>query len=138
MKKILVLFVALVLAISNVGIAALADEVQPYASDLINSYAISISSDSDGVISAIARVAANTVVDRLGFPVIRIEKKVGSAWTSVKSTSGKYKDNASQYSYELTYQGTTGTQYRAYAEFYALDGSSSDSRSRTSSTITGK
>lgn len=140
MKKMQCLVIIVVCVVGIFAGFASAEDigVQPYGSDLIKTYTVQISSNSDGLITATARITTNWSADKLGFPKIRIEKKQGSSWTSVKSTSRKYKTNAGAYSYQLTYQGTEGTQYRAYAEFYAKDGSTEDSRSKTSITITGK
>jgi hypothetical protein len=106
------------------------------ASEVISSYSVTTSSDSSGNITAVATIRAVSKSDKIGFPVIRIQEKQGSSWVTVKSASGKYKTDATSYSYSLSYDGTVGKAYRCYAEFYAENDGVSDTRSKTSSSIT--
>ena len=106
------------------------------ASDLIASYSITISCNDDGLITATASLRANKSIEKLGFPVIRIERKDNSTWTPVAIAENKYKYSATRYSYSITCQGTTGKEYYAYAEFYTKDGVKTDARDKMSETIT--
>lgn len=106
------------------------------ASDLIASYSITISCNDDGLITAKASLRANKSIEKLGFPVIRIERKDNSSWTPVAIAENQYKYSATRYSYSITYQGTTGKEYYAYAEFYTKDGVKTDARDKMSETIT--
>ena len=140
MKKFILtaLVLSLLFTIPLTVANAESNDITPYASELLSSYSIPIGVSADGVISATAKIATNYIVDELGFPVIRIEEKDGSEWVTMKSTTGRYREDSNKYTYKLTYQGKEGKQYRAYAEYRAKDGTLTDSRSKYSSTVTGK
>lgn len=72
------------------------------------------------------------------FPSLKLQEKQGSKWVTVKSATDKYAYNTSVYSYSLSYSGTKGNQYRFVVEYYAKDGSVSDSFTVTSSILTAK
>ena len=103
---------------------------------MIASFSITISCNDDGLITAKASLRANKSIEKLGFPVIRIERKDNSSWTPVAIAENQYKYSATRYSYSITCQGTTGKEYYAYAEFYTKDGVKTDARDKMSETIT--
>lgn len=140
MKKFhMAITIALVLTLMTCSIAyAEIEDIRPYSSDLLLSYRIPISCSSTGLISATAKIETIDIVAELGFPLIQIQEKQGTSWETVKEIEKQYKTKSDTYSYKLTYQGTAGKQYRAYAEYRAKDGSIEETRSKYSSTVTGK
>lgn len=135
-RSVILLIFCLSLCIASTALAK--NDIVPFASDLIKQYSVSISCSNSGTVTATASIVATKPVDKVGFSLIRIEEKQGNSWKTVKSTTNVYRNGANRYSKALTYQGTSGKQYRAYAKFYVKNGSSSDSRTKYSSTITGK
>ena len=130
----------LLLALMLWGTVAFAEDVtaQPYASELIAARYIYARDCGGGSIGFTADMSTIGAVDKLGFEYIRIQEKQGSSWVTVKSTSDKYGYNRSMYNYSLSYDGTSGEQYRAVVKFYAKDGSISDTKVLTSSVMTAK
>ena len=131
-KRILGLILSLVFTFSIT--AAFAAEVQPYSSTIFLSNRISIGS-SGSTISAYASITTKAISNSLGFSSIKIQKKQGTQWVTVKSVSSQYKANGASHTYTLTYTGTAGNEYRAVASFYAEDDGVSETRSSTSSTL---
>ena len=125
MKRILACI--LLLALISSCTVAFAD-VQPRASELIVDRYIYAYSYGDGKIQFSTDMTTLTVVDKLGFP----------SWVTVKSATDKYGYNRASYGYSLSYNGTSGNEYRLVVEYYAKDGNISDTKSRTSSAVTAR
>lgn len=135
MKRILACI--LLLALISSCTVAFAD-VQPRASELIVDRYIYAYSYVDGKIQFSTDMTTLTVVDKLGFPSIKLQEKQGSSWVTVKSATDKYGYNRASYGYSLSYNGTSGNEYRLVVEYYAKDGNISDTKSRTSSAVTAR
>ncbi len=136
-KCIMVALVACFLCMTTFLPWASADIIiSPQASALINSTEVSADAQGSGRIDASAFILCTHAVDVCGFAYIRLQELRNGTWTTVKSTASKYTSNASTYSYTLTYTGTPGVQYRTQAGFVAQEGASTETRSRTSATIT--
>lgn len=84
MKRILACI--LLLALISSCTVAFAD-VQPRASELIVDRYIYAYSYGDGKIQFSTDMTTLTVVDKLGFPSIKLQEKQGSSWVTVKSAT---------------------------------------------------
>ena len=135
MKRILACI--LLLALISSCTVAFAD-VQPRASELIVDRYLFAFSYGVGKIQFSTDMTTLTVVDKLGFPSIKLQEKQGSSWVTVKSATDKYGYNRASYGYSLSYNGTSGNEYRLVVEYYAKDGNISDTKSRTSSAVTAR
>jgi len=111
------------------------------ASDQIAGYSITITPMGSGQVRVVVSVAGtHPFMTRIGFPSIALHERnnSNSSWGTVFSTGPHYNPNATagSHSYEFTYQGVAGRQYRAHASFFARDSLGSDSRQATSPFIT--
>ncbi|MDR1158498.1 MAG: hypothetical protein LBK75_09405 [Oscillospiraceae bacterium] len=81
------------------------------------------------------------MADEVGATQIVIQRKDGSVWTGIKTFSrSSYPDLIDEdclfYSNSVTYDGTSGQQYRAVVTMYAKIGSGSSSYNYTTNTVT--
>ena len=136
MKRIL--SVVILLAIVSSCSFAFASEIQPRASELIVGNFVYAYVYGAGKVKFFTDITTLGPVDKLGFPSIELQEKQGSAWVTVKSAKDKYAYNTAFYSYSLSYDGTRGNQYRLVVDYYAKDGSVSDTKHTTSSILTAK
>ena len=136
MKKALaiILLLSIVLSCSS----SLAADAQLRASELTIDSVIYAFDYGSGNIEFATDMTTLGDVDKLGFPSLKLQEKQGSKWVTVKSATDKYAYNTSVHSYSLSYSGTKGNQYRFVVEYYAKDGSVSDSFTVTSSILTAK
>ena len=136
MKKFLS-FIVLALLISMLSIAY-ADEIQPYASELFNSTSVLVTPNSNGTTTFAASATATGSIDKLGFTSLTIQAYIDGSWQSVYRISNKYSYNSSLFAYSYTYDSVEGRKYRMVVNFYASDGSTTDTRTRTSGSVTSK
>lgn len=136
MKRIIsfIIFLALVVSCS----LACASEPQTRASDLIVDRYIYAYAYAGGDVKFTADMTTHGSVDKLGFPSIKLQEKQGSDWVTVKSASNKYAYNSAFHSYSISFSGTSGNEYRVVVEYYAKDGSVSDTKTKTSSVLIAK
>lgn len=136
MKRYLAMLLVVALVVSSS--IAFAIEIQPRASALIVDRFIYAYDYGDGQVEFAVDMTTNRSVDKLGFPSIKLQEKRGSSWTTVKSASDKYGYNRANYSYSISYDGTSGNEYRVVVEYYAKDGNVSDTKTKTSSVLIAK
>lgn len=106
------------------------------ASELISVTSITATVKSGGVVKFTASMSATGIVDQVGFTSIKIQKYSGGSWSTVKAIYNKFGYDRISYAYTTSYSGTVGTKYRAVVGYKVVDGSSSDTRTRTSSSVT--
>lgn len=137
MKKIacIILIVALLIPFANI---ASASSIQPYSSELFSSTGVLISPKSNGTIVISTSTTATTVIDKLGFTSLTVQAYIDDSWQSVYRVSNKFSYDASIHGYSLTYNSVEGRKYRAVVKFSATDGSTTDTRTRTSGSVTSK
>ena len=135
MKRILSCLLLLVLISSSTVVFA---AVQPRASELIVDRFIYAYAYGNGKVEFSVDMTTLMVVDKLGFPSIELQEKQGSSWVTVKSATDKYGYNRANYGYSISYNGTSGNEYRVVVEYYAKDGNISDTKSKTSSSMTAR
>lgn len=127
----------LIITLICFGLVAYAedDTGSAYASALINSYSVRLT-NSGTTLSASASVTAKAKYDQVGFSTLKFQKYTDGSWVTVKTISAVYRYEAASYSGTHTYTGESGEKYRVVCTFYVRNGTTSDSRTSTSSSIT--
>lgn len=136
----MILVIAFLLAVTGCAQAQTGDSgtIQPQASELISVTGVISAVLTGGKVEFTARITATRVVEKCGFTSIKIQEENDGSWKTVKSTSNKFGYDRVSYLYALSYNGTVGKKYRAVVNYKVVDGDASDTRSRTSSSITAK
>jgi hypothetical protein len=109
------------------------------ASPTIASYSANISktSSTGNTIDVEFYIIGTNTCDVIGVSQVVIQKKVnGDPWEDAATLTGAYEYNTHVMSGHKYYTGTTGIQYRAIVYFTATQGSISDSKTYTTSSIT--
>ena len=132
-RKLICTFLLMIFVISTVNVCAAVD---PRASVLISSRGISKYTPGDGKVEFVVDISAIKPIDKLGMSEISIEEYYGGAWRTVKTVTNKYGYDTVVYSYLVSYDGVAGRQYRVYVEYYAKDGSVTDTKTTTSTSVT--
>lgn len=121
--------------ISPVGAsAAVADPVQPNASNYLSSYAAYVYLAGDGLVQVYFNVEGTRTMDELGALTIELyESTDKSNWTWVKTfkhtvDSGMLGYNDFYHSGHLDYQGVEGRYYKAYVCVWAGKDGGGDTR----------
>ncbi len=136
MKKIICIIAMMLLA--SIFTVASAESIQPYASSVIDSTSLVVTPKSNGTIVFATSIAATDTIDKLGFTTLTIQAYINGSWQSVYRISNKFSYNASIHAYSYTYDSVKDRQYRMVVNFYASDGSTTDTRTRTSGSVTSK
>ena len=137
LKRIMAFVLLLAIALSSFSVA-FATTIQPRASELIVDRFIYAFAYGNGKIEFTVDMSTYRSVDKIGFPSIELQEKQGGSWETVKSATDKYGYNCSMFSYSIPYNGTSGNEYRVVVEYYAKDGSISDTKTKTSSILIAK
>ncbi|MDR1156845.1 MAG: hypothetical protein LBK75_00850 [Oscillospiraceae bacterium] len=141
MKKHIIGTTALTMALVLSLITSIpASAAQLRASQYLSSYS-AFASASGGRITVEYSVFATGIADEVGASQIVIQRKNGSTWTSVKtfnrsSYPALIDEDCLFYLNTVTYDGTSGQQYRAVVTIYAKIGSGSSSYNYTTNTVT--
>jgi hypothetical protein len=140
MKKLASVILSAVLLVSVLA-AVPASAGVLRASQYLASYSASLSAAGNGQVEIGFNVGAVSVADKVGALTIVVQKKVGSSWSDVQTFNGTVANgmlaaNAISNCDEITYNGTSGQQYRAVVTAYAKIGSGSDSKPFTTGEIT--
>ena len=133
-------FLATLLAISMIAsvymVPAFADDIAPYSSTMIETYQASLSI-SGSYLQVYMYAQAHNTMGTLGVSTFYVQKKSGSTWTTVYSgINGYYSYNTSSFVSNLsscTY--SSNSTYRVCANFYAKNGSRSESKYYISDSI---
>jgi len=135
MKRVVSTFICIVLLVSIAG--AWAEEIRPYASELITSRSIVSNDDGGGKVGFTARIIGTDIIEQIGFSSIRIQKydEDTDTWDTIKAVYSKYGYDTSVYSYSVSHNGISGEQYRCKVTFYAKNGSLSDTKYMTSNIV---
>ena len=111
----------------------------PFASKYISAYDVEIQSIKNRQVEIYAELLTIKRLDKPGFEYIKIQKYKNGIWRTVETINEDvYKYNSTTSVYLSAYQGKTGETYRALVEFYAGDGSGSDTRIAYSNLVTKK
>lgn len=137
-NTIIIRLVAMLLAVILVlplGItSAKAQQIQPRASDYLNSYNAYIYAPGSGFIQVWFTVTGNDYMDTIGALSIKIYESTDNVnWSWVKtynydSTPGMLDYNDYYHSGHVDYQGVAGRYYKAYVCIWAGEGDGGDSR----------
>lgn len=136
MKKITCI-ISVLLLVSMLTVAC-AESIQPYASSVINSTSVIVSPNSNGTISFSTSIIGTKTLTKVGFTSLTVQAYIGGSWQSVYRVSNKFSYDSSAHAYTRTYDSVEGRQYRMVVNFYASDGSTTDTRTRTSGSVTSK
>lgn len=139
MKKktaIIALTIILVIALTAQVLA-----VEARASELIASYAATITEGTDGDLDITFRISASSIVQKLGASSIVLKyRKIGTTtwYTATTYTLDNYPElqasGKSSYLSFVSYSNPqAGYEYRAIVTFYASNGTTSDSKPYTTS-----
>ncbi len=113
--------------------------VSPQASEYIKYTNVSMTSNQGGECVLALKLNATRIVDVLGVRSVEIQRKVGSSWYSADTLlMDDYNYDSGSYVCDMYYYGTTGTQYRAYVEFYVENDGGSETKIVISSPITAR
>ena len=133
-------FVSCILLVAFVvlGAGAVAESIVPYASELIGARYIYAWAYEGGEVKFSAEIVAVAPLDKLGFSSLKLQEKQGSRWVTVKSAYDKYAYDKAQHDYTISYDGASGNEYRLVVVYYAKDDGITDTRTKTSRTVTAK
>lgn len=111
------------------------------ASEQISSYTTSATPLSDGDIKISFKVYGTAMMDELGAEEITVYRHSGSNWVEVdyydRNDSGMTSTNTSRHSGSVTFNGTSGVEYKVEITIFAEDENGYDSRTKTY-TVTAK
>ena len=130
--------VSCILLVVMLTLGAVAESIVPYASELIGARYIYAWAYEGGEVKFVAEVVAVDSLEKLGFSSLKLQEKQGSRWVTVKSAYDKYAYDKAQHDYTISYDGASGNEYRLVVVYYAKDGGITDTRTKTSRTVTAK
>jgi hypothetical protein len=138
-KRIIVLTAVALLLTFTVGVTASAGLLR--ASQYLSSYSAWATANGNGSVTFSFDVTATMTSDQVGVSQIEVQRKDGSTWTSVytynsSNTTGLILTNCTSYIASITYNGTSGHDYRAIVTFYVQRNGGSDSGTRTTNSVT--
>ena len=128
----------LLVVLLTLGAVAVAEDIVPYASELIGGRFINAWAYEGGEVKFVAEIVAVDSLEKLGFSSLKLQEKQGSRWVTVKSAYDKYAYDNVRHDYTISYDGTSGNEYRLVVVYYAKDGDITDTRTKTSRTVTAK
>ena len=136
MKKIICIISVVVLVCMLT--VAYAESIQPYASSVINSTSVLVTPNSNGTISFSTSIIGTKTLTKVGFTSMTVQAYIDDSWQSVYRVSNKFSYDSTAHVYTLNYDSVKGRKYRMVVKFYASDGSTTDTRTRTSGSVTSK
>lgn len=126
MKKCIFSFLLAVALLGNLtcSFAAEPEELQPYASDYLDSYTVGVTAKGGGKMSVTFIVYGTRTMDKIGAQKIVVEEWDGESWTNILEYTADKNSNflmtqASEYTASVTFYGLPGLQYRATLYAYA-------------------
>lgn len=126
MKKCIFSFLLAVALLGNLtcSFAAEPEELQPYASDYLDSYTVWVTAKGGGKMSVTFIVYGTRTMDKIGAQKIVVEEWDGESWTNILEYTADKNSNflmtqASEYTASVTFYGLPGLQYRATLYAYA-------------------
>lgn len=130
MKKRIFSFLLAFALLANLtcSFAAGPEELQPYASDYLDGYAIGVNAKGGGRMSVTFIVYGTDTMDKIGAQKIVVEEWDGASWENIiEYTADKNPDffatQVSEHGASVAFYGLPGLQYRATLYAYAeLDG----------------
>lgn len=104
--------------------AAGPEELQPYASDYLDSYTVGVTAKGGGKMSVTFLVYGARTMDKIGAQKIVVEEWDGESWTNFAEYTASGNSNflttqASEHGASFTFYGIPGLQYRATLYSYA-------------------
>lgn len=132
--RLLAIALIVALALPLGANAAVAETVQPCASDYLSSYNAYVSVAGSGKIEVYYSVSGTGYIDSIGVKSIAIyESTNNSSWTWKKtftssSTPSMMSYNDCYHSGHVTYQGVAGRYYKAYVNIWGGDNGAGDNR----------
>ena len=132
-KMILIVWVAMLYMLASPLAVYANTNYFPRASEYIRSTTIEIIPQGNGILFVKNQLGATRTVDKLGIKTLKIQTLKNGSWQTIATpVSGDYFYNASTYIYNFYYDGTPGTQYRSYVEFYVENDGGSETKIVTS------
>lgn len=130
MKKRIFCFLLVFALLGNLtcSFAAEPEELQPYASDYLDTYGIGVTAKGGGRMSVTFLVYGTDTMDKIGAQKIVVEEWDGESWANFAEYTASKNSNflltqAAEHTASVTFYGTPGLQYRATLYAYAeLDG----------------
>lgn len=130
MKKRIFSFLLAFTLLGNLtcSFAAGPEELQPYASDYLDSYTVGVTAKGGSKMSVTFIVYGTDTMDKIGAQKIVVEEWDGNSWENFAEYTASKNSNflltqASEHTASVTFYGLPGLQYRATAYVYAeLDG----------------
>lgn len=125
MKKFACLFTALAIIFSaNSTLAAEYSNIQPYASNYLDSYGLVLVADGNTAMSISYVVHGVTKMDKLGVQKMTIQERTSTGWSDYLVYTGGgnqdfYSYNAYDHTGDVIFYGTPGKYYRAIMVVYA-------------------
>ena len=132
--RLIAVLLILCLIMPMSAMAAVADPIQPMASDYLNTYRAYMNNVGGGDVQVWFRVLGTQTMDVIGAESITIEYSPNNSdWISLgeltpSNTSGLVTYNAQTYTSYVDYSGVVGFYYRAKVSVYAEKNGGSDSR----------
>lgn len=126
MKKRIFSFLLAFALLGNLtcSFAAGPEELQPYASDYLDSYAIGVTAKGGSKMSVTFLIYGADTMDKIGAQKIVVEEWDGENWGNFAEYTADKNSNffvkkASEHGASFTFYGTPGFQYRATLYAYA-------------------
>lgn len=132
--RLLAIALVVALALPLGANAAVAETVQPRASDYLSSYSAYVSAVGGGKIKVYFSVSGTGYIDSIGASSIAIyESTNNSSWTWKKTftstnTPSMMSYNDYHHSGYVSYQGVAGRYYKAYVNIWGGDNGAGDNR----------
>lgn len=128
-KRIVLLTMIMLMLFSSFASAAEVSVDNSRASEYILSYSAEVSSTSDSTVTVRFSILGNSYMDMIGVKTIVLQERASSldSWDTYgtygyEDYANMMKSNAQSYTNGLTFDVTSGMQYRAKVYFYAEDG----------------
>lgn len=127
----------------NCSFAVGPDEIEPYASAYLDSYAIGVNAKGGCVMSVTFIVYGARTMDKLGAQKIVVEEWDGKSWGNPMTYTAEknpnfYVTQAAEHTASVSFYGLPGLQYRATLTAYAEKDGGSDTGTVTSPITTCK
>ncbi|CDX02751.1 hypothetical protein DesLBE_4829 [Desulfitobacterium sp. LBE] len=139
MKKLIVVFLSVILCTMApfTSYAAGNNAHTPQASLYIRSTSAIVQAQGNGKLYLENILGATRIVDQLGVKTIEVQTLRNGYWQSIHTIAkDDYLYNTGTYAYACYYNGTPGTQYRSYVEFYVANAGGEETKIVTSQPVT--
>lgn len=127
----------------NCSFATGEDEIEPYASEYLDGYAIGVNAKGGCRMSVTFIVYGTDTMDKIGAQRIVVEEWDGASWEeiityTVEENPKFYASQAAEHTASVSFYGMPGLQYRATLTAYAEKDGGSDTGTVTSPITTCK